>query len=131
MYDAVDGTRLLRQPYSSGSFEQSHHLCEISRALEYYALYPDEMHDLIKYLVDWEMELLEGIFTHLKPDAVLHHDDWGGERSSFMSPDMFAEFFVEPYKQIYKYCHDHGAELVIHHADSYAANLVLYDRNGY
>jgi hypothetical protein len=70
--------------------------------------------------------MLEGICTHLKPDAILHHDDWGGEKSTFMSPNMFADFFVEPYKQIYKYCHDHGVELVVHHADSYAATLVPY-----
>jgi uroporphyrinogen-III decarboxylase len=43
-----------------------------------------------------------------------------------MSPDMFADFFLEPYKQIYGYYHDHGVELVIHHADSYAATLVPY-----
>jgi hypothetical protein len=126
-YDAVDGSQAYKATFiAPGLFEQSHHLCEISRALEYYALYPDEMHDLIKYLTDWELELLEGIFTHLKPDAIFHHDDWGGEKSTFMSPGMFADFFVEPYKQIYKYCHDHGAELVIHHADSYGATLVPY-----
>ncbi len=124
-YDAVDGDQAYKATFiAPGLFEQSHHLCEISRALEYYALYPDEMHDLIKYLVDWELELLEGICTHLKPDAIFHHDDWGGEKSTFMSPDMFADFFLEPYKQIYGYCHDHGVELVIHHADSYAATLV-------
>ena len=43
-----------------------------------------------------------------------------------MRPDMFADFFLEPYKQIYGYYHDHGVELVIHHADSYAATLVPY-----
>ena len=126
-YDAVDGNLAYKATFiAPGLFEQSHHLCEISRALEYYALYPDEMHDLIKYLVDWELEMLEGIVTHLKPDAILHHDDWGGEKSTFMSPSMFADFFVEPYKQIYGYLHDHGVELIVHHADSYAATLVPY-----
>ena len=43
-----------------------------------------------------------------------------------MRPSMFADFFVEPFKQIYGYYHDHGVELVIHHADSYAATLVPY-----
>ncbi len=126
-YDAVDGSLAYKATFiAPGLFEQSHHLCEISRALEYYALYPDEMHELLKYYVDWELEMLEGILTHLKPDAILHHDDWGGGTSTFMSPNMFADFFVEPYKKIYKYCHDHGVELVIHHGDSYAATLVPY-----
>jgi uroporphyrinogen-III decarboxylase len=89
-------------------------------------MYPDEMHDLIKYLTEWELKLAEGICANLKPDAIFHHDDFGSEKSTFLRPEMFAEFFLEPYKQIYGYYHDHGVELVIHHADSYAATLVPY-----
>lgn len=126
-YDAVDGTQTYKAAFiAPGLFEQSHHLCEIQNALIYYITNPDEMHDLIKYLTEWELELADVICSHLHPDAIFHHDDWGGELSTFMSPDMFAEFFLDAYKEIYKYYHDHGVELVIHHADSYAATLVPY-----
>jgi uroporphyrinogen-III decarboxylase len=126
-YDAVDSAMAYKTTFiAPGLFEQTHHLCEISNALTYYITNPDEMHDLIKYLTDWELELAEGICSNLHPDAIFHHDDWGGERSTFMSPDMFADFFLEPYKQIYGYYHDHGVELIFHHADSYAATLVPY-----
>ena len=126
-YDAIDGEQAYKAPFiAPGLFEHTHHLSEISNALTYYITNPDEMHDLIKYITEWELELAEGICAHLKPDAIFHHDDWGSEKSTFLSPDMFAEFFVEPYKQIYGYYHDHGVELVIHHADSYAATLVPY-----
>lgn len=126
-YDAVDGTQTYKAAFvAPGLFEQTHHLCEIQNALIYYITNPDEMHDLIKYMTEWELELADGICSHLHPDAMFHHDDWGGELSTFLSPDMFAEFFVEPYKEIYKYYHDHGVELVIHHGDSYAATLVPY-----
>jgi uroporphyrinogen-III decarboxylase len=37
---------------------------------------------------------------------------------------MFAEFFVPAYKKIYGYYKSQGVELIIHHSDSYAANLV-------
>lgn len=124
-YDAVDGTQTYKAIFiAPGLFEQTHHLCEISNALMYYITNPDEMHDLIKYLTDWELELAEGICAHLKPDSIFHHDDWGTANSTFLNPDMFAEFFLEPYKKIYGYYHDHGVELVIHHSDSYAATLV-------
>lgn len=126
-YDAVDSSQAYKATFvAPGIFEQTHHLCGMSQALEYYALNPDEMHELIKYLTEWELELAEGICKHLKPDAIFHHDDWGSEKSTFLSPDMFAEFFLEPYKQIYGYYHDHGVELVVHHADCYAATLVPY-----
>lgn len=126
-YDAVDSQKSLRAAFiAPGLFEQTHHLCEITNTLMYYITNPDEMHDLIKYLTDWELELAEGICSQLHPDAIFHHDDWGGEASTFLRPEMFAEFFVEPYKQIYGYYHDHGVELVFHHSDSYAATLVPY-----
>lgn len=125
MYAAVDGTKAYKASFvAPGLFEQVHHLCSIDEALINYMEYPDEVHDLIKYLTDWELELAEGICSNLHPDAVFHHDDWGGERSSFLRPSMFEDFFLEPYKQIYGYYHDHGCELVIHHGDSYSANLV-------
>jgi hypothetical protein len=126
-YDAVDrDLAYVASIVVSGLFEQSHHLSEISNALMYYVLNPSEMHELLKYLTEWELELAEGICTHLKPDAIFHHDDWGSEISTFLNPEMFAEFFVEPYKQIYGYYHDHGVELTIHHSDSFAATLVPY-----
>lgn len=126
-YDAVDDTLAFRSAFvAPGLFEQTHHFSEITNALMYYITNPDEMHELIKYLTEWELELAEGICTHLKPEVLFHHDDWGSEASTFLRPEMFAEFFVEPYKEIYKYYHDHGVEFVFHHSDSYAATLVPY-----
>ena len=126
-YEAVDASKSFRAAYVfPGLFEHTHHMCSMTEALVYYMTNPDEMHDFIAYLTDWELELAEGICSNLHPDAVFHHDDWGSETSTFFRPDMFAEFFVEPYKKIYKYYHDHGVELVFHHSDSYAATLVPY-----
>ena len=126
-YDAVDGKLAYKAAFiAPGLFEQTHHLCEITNALMYYITNPDEMHDLIKYLTEWELQLAEGICSNLHPDAIFHHDDWGSETSTFLRPEMFAEFFLEPYKEIYKYYHDHGVELVIHHSDSYGATIVPY-----
>lgn len=126
-YDAVDTSKAYKAAFvAPGLFEQTHHFSEISNALVYYMTNEDEMHDLIKYLVEWELELAEGICSNLKPDMLFHHDDWGTEESTFLRPEMFAEFFVEPYKEVYGYYHDHGVELVVHHSDCYAATLVPY-----
>ena len=110
----------------AGLFEQTHHLCSIDEALVYYMTDGDRMKDLIKYLTEFELKVAEGICDHLHPTAIFHHDDWGTENNSFMRPEMFAEFFVEPYKEIYGYYKDHGVEFVFHHNDSYSANLVPY-----
>ena len=64
---------------------------------------------------------------YVQPDGVFHHDDWGTQISTFLSPEMFAEFFLEPYKRVYKFWKENTKEgLVVHHADCYAATLVPY-----
>ena len=125
MYAAVDGTKAYKATFvAPGLFEQTHHLCSMEEALMNYMEYPDEMHELIKYLTDWEMELARDICDRLHPDAIFHHDDFGSELNSFLRPSIFEDFFLDAYKQIYGYYHDHGVELIIHHADSYCANLI-------
>ena len=127
MYDAVDGNLSYKAAFvAPGLFEQCHHLCEIQNALIYYLEYPDEMHDLIKYLTEYELKQAELTCSRLHPDAVFHHDDWGSERNSFLRPSVVEDFFLDAYKEIDKYYHDHGVEFIFHHCDCYAANLIPY-----
>lgn len=109
-----------------GLFERCHHLMGITECLMAFYENPDEMHELINWITDYELALAEQICNRLNPDAMLHHDDWGSYESTFMSPEMFREFFLEPYKKIYGYYKDRGVELIIHHSDSYAATLVPF-----
>lgn len=125
MYDTMDGVNSYKTTlYVGGLFEMTHHLCSIDQALIYYMTNPDEMHDLVKYLTEYELRIAEGICANIKPEALFHHDDWGSETNSFLRPSMFEDFFLDAYKEIYKYYHDHGVELIFHHADSYCANLI-------
>ncbi len=109
-----------------GLFEQTHHMCSMVEALMNYMTNPDEMHDLIKYLTDYEVRLAELVCEKMHPELLLHHDDWGSELQSFLRPEMFEEFFLEPYKAIYGTYHANGVKAVIHHSDSYGENLVPY-----
>ncbi|MBQ9815663.1 MAG: uroporphyrinogen decarboxylase [Lachnospiraceae bacterium] len=107
-----------------GIFEQCHNLMEIQNFLMAFYEYPDEVHDIIKVIADWELELAEDICANLHPDGLFHHDDWGSQQSTFISPAMFEDFFLDAYKQVYGYYHDHGVEIIVHHCDSYASTLV-------
>lgn len=125
--EAVDRSQQYVSAFvAPGLFEQCHYLGEIQETLINFYDEPEHMKELIRYLVDFELELAEGICSHLKPDALFHHDDWGSQTSTFMSPEMFEEFFLPGYQEIYGYYKSHGVELVIHHSDSYAATLVPY-----
>ena len=110
--------------FASGTFEMTHNLMGMEDAMMNLYRAPQHMHDLIDYLTDYELRYAEQVIERIRPDALFHHDDWGGQISSFMSPAMFADFYLEPYKRAYKFWKDHGVELIVHHSDSYAANLV-------
>ena len=107
-----------------GIFEQTHYLGEITRILTDFYEHPQELKDLIKYLTEWELSLAEEICDHLNPEAIFRQDDWGTNTSTFISPGMFDDFLLEPYKEINSYYHDRGCKLIIHHSDSYAATLI-------
>lgn len=109
-----------------GIFEKLHYLMGMEEAMMAFYEEPEAMHELIDFLVDYEISAAAEIIKHLHPDALFHHDDWGSQRSSFLSPDMFGEFIAPAYKKIYGFWKNNGVELIVHHSDSYAANLVPY-----
>ncbi len=112
--------------YAPGIFEQCHYLMEISNCLINFYEEPECMKELIEYITDFELAYAEQVCKYLKPDALFHHDDWGSQISTFISPAMFEEFFLPSYKRLYGFYKDHGVQVIMHHSDSYAATLVPY-----
>lgn len=107
-----------------GIFEQCHYLLEIQNCLMAFYEYPDEMHEIIDMIAQFEYDYAVEVCKYMKPDAIFHHDDWGTQISTFISPDMFREFIKPAYMKVYGYYKQHGVELIVHHSDSYAATLV-------
>jgi uroporphyrinogen-III decarboxylase len=111
-------------PFFTGVFEQLHYLMGVDDCLVNLCEEPELVHELIDYITEYELKYAEQWCTYVKPDALFHHDDWGTQLSSFMSPEMFDEFILPAYKKIYAYWKSHGVEIIVHHSDCYAANLV-------
>lgn len=125
--DAVDREEYFLAPFvAPGIFEKLHYLMGMEECMIAFYENPDEMHELISYITDWQLECAKGIIEHYHPDALFQHDDWGSQLSSFLSPEMFEEFLVPAYKKLYGYWKDNGVKLIVHHSDSYAANLVPF-----
>lgn len=112
--------------YLSGVFEMTHHLMGMEDAMTAFYEEPEAMHELIDYITEYELAYAGAMIEKIHPDCMFHHDDWGGQKSSFISPAMFEEFFVPAYKKIYGFYKANGVELIVHHSDSYSANLVPY-----
>ena len=87
---------------------------------------PEAMHDLIEFITEAELDYAKTIMTKVpQSKALLHHDDWGSAKNSFLSPEMFDEFILPEYKKIYSYWKELGCELIIHHSDSYPETSFL------
>lgn len=125
--EAVDRNEVFLAPFvAPGIFEKLHYLIGMEEAMMAFYEEPEAMAELIDYLADWEIEHAKEYIRHIHPDALFHHDDWGSQKSTFLSPSMFEEFIVPAYKKIYGFWKDNGIELIVHHSDSYAATLVPY-----
>ncbi|WP_130180465.1 uroporphyrinogen decarboxylase family protein [Blautia producta] len=125
MADSIDREEQFVAAFEApGIFEKLHYLMGMEEALINFYEEPGAMHELIDFLADYEIESAKEVIPHLHPDAVFHHDDWGSHISSFLSPEMFDEFLLPAYKRIYGFWRENGVELIVHHSDSYAANLV-------
>ena len=122
--DAADDRAFKAVFIAPGLFEQTHHLLSMDEALLDYMVYPDEMEELVNYIADWEVELAKLICDKLHPEMIFHHDDWGSEINTFLRTETFEDYFLEPYKRIYGYYHDHGVEFIVHHSDSYCVNII-------
>ena len=122
---AIPGEQYVTAFHSQGVFERFHALLGMDDAM--IAMYeePECVHDLIDFITEAELDFAKNIMDHVPTVKTLfHHDDWGSDVNSFLSPDMFDEFILPAYKKIYGYWKERGVELIIHHSDSFAANLV-------
>lgn len=107
----------------TGIFEQCHFLMGFEDTLTNLYEHPQEMHELIDYIAEYRIQYAKLLIDKLQPDVIFSHDDWGTKESLFMSPEMWREFFKEPYRKFYGYIRSRGV-IAIHHADSYLAPIV-------
>ena len=123
--EAIDRKeKLVTSYFAPGVFEQCHYLMEIQNCLIAFYESPDELHELIDCITQFELDYAAEFCKYVHPEALFHHDDWGSQISTFVSPDMFREFIKPAYMKIYGYYKEHGVKYIIHHSDSYAATLV-------
>ena len=115
--------RLVAGFMGTGIFEQCHFLMPFQEVLTNLYDHPDEMHELIEYITEYRLSYVKHLIENLKPDVIFSHDDWGTKDALFMKPDMWREFYKEPYRRFYGYIREQGV-IAIHHADSYLAPIV-------
>ena len=120
---AAGDDRLVTGFMGTGIFEQCHFLMDFENTLTALYEHPDEMHQLIESITQFRLTYARMLIDGLQPDVLFTHDDWGTKNALFMKPEMWREFFKEPYRRFYGYIRSRGV-IAIHHADSYLAPIV-------
>ena len=115
--------KLLAAFMPCGIFEQCHFLMGFEDTLTNLYEHPQEMHELIDYITEYRIKYAKLLIDNFHPDMIFSHDDWGTKHALFMSPEMWREFFKEPYRKFYGYIRERGC-IALHHADSYLAPIV-------
>ena len=120
---AAGNEQLVAGFMGTGIFEQCHFLMGFEPTLTNLYEHPDEMHELIEYITEYRLRYVRMLIDNLQPDVIFSHDDWGTKDALFMKPDMWREFFKEPYRRFYGYIRSRGC-IAVHHADSYLVPIV-------
>ena len=121
--EAAGDEQLVAGFMGTGIFEQCHFLMGFEDTLTNLYEHSDEMHELIETITEYRLDYVRRLIDGLKPDVIFSHDDWGTKNALFMKPDMWREFFKEPYRRFYGYIRSRGV-IAIHHADSYLVPIV-------
>ena len=81
--------RLLAGFMGTGIFEQCHFLMGFENTLTGLYEHPQEMHDLIEYILEYRLAYVKLLIDGLHPDVIFSHDDWGTKDALFMKPEMW------------------------------------------
>lgn len=115
--------KLLTSIMATGLFERLHFLMGFEDTLMNFLLEPEAMHELLDALTEARLQYLTLLIDNMKPDVIIHHDDWGNKASLFMQSDTWREFFKERYRKLYSYVRSRGV-ILIHHADCHCADII-------
>lgn len=126
--------QLLTSIMGTGLFERLHFLMGFEDTLINFLEEPEAMHELIEALLKVRLDYVELLMKNLKPEVIIHHDDFGSKHSLFLHANTWRSFFLEPYTKLYGFMREQGV-IVIHHADCYgepiASDLAVAGAQGW
>ncbi len=90
-----------------------------------YAIYDDREAyiDFVNAYADYRIEQMEYIKKYMNADFLMMHDDWGNQKNTFISPELWREIFKEPEKRMVDRCHELGM-YYMHHSCGYVETLI-------
>lgn len=74
----------------------------------------EELHELFSAITEYKIQCLRLTKEYINPDVVVFQDDWGTERSMFISPELWNKWIKPEQKKIVEECHRLGMYFETH-----------------
>ena len=98
----------------TGPFERMHFLIGFEDALCAFYEEPEVVEEFFAAMLEYKKAVVDCVAEHIKPDIMIFDDDYGTARATFMSPDMWREFFPAFWKPLVEYVHSKGIVFELH-----------------
>jgi hypothetical protein len=95
-------------------FEQLVALMGFNETLCYLFEEPEAVIELLEFMSDWYVPIIEKIVEHYKPDLMAIADDTAAKNHPFFSPEMYRKFFKPIYAKLFKPAVSRGIPIDFH-----------------
>jgi uroporphyrinogen decarboxylase len=96
--------------------ERMHMLHGFDKTLMDFYLEPEKIHQLLDMILAYKIEHINEAARRFgdRVHGLFLTDDWGTQNNTFISPDLFKEFFFDRYTQLFNTIHSHGWHVILH-----------------
>jgi len=85
---------------------------------------PAWIHEILDSLADFYVSLYDQVLSQVKVDYAVHWEDMCFKNGPLISPRLFTEFMLEPYKRLTGLLRDHGVDIILVDTDGDARKLI-------
>lgn len=96
--------------------ERLHMLHGFAETLEDFYLAPKPIERLLDMILEWKVEHVREAHRRFgdRVQAVFLTDDWGTQNGTFVSPQIYDDFFSRRYRELFGAIHDLGWHVLLH-----------------
>jgi len=96
--------------------ERLHMLRGFTRTLEDFYLNPEKIEKVLDLILEFRLAQFDELHRRFgdRVDGLFLTDDWGTQQGTFISPRLFAQFFLERYRRLVAAVHGHGWHFILH-----------------
>lgn len=125
-YSVHSRDRMLRGCIPTALFERLIDLLDFEEAAVALVTDPETVDELLTFITDYNLKIMNHYFDDLKVDAIFMSDDWSAQRAPFFSEETARECLLPHLKRMVDCCHAHGAPFTMHSCGNGTAHIPVW-----